>query len=520
VVGVLSSEDPDSVEHSYELVSGVGSDDNANFSIENGEIQVAADLSSGGVREYSVRVRSIDPSGLTFEKAFTIATLLDDDADGLLDAWELDQAGNLTDLDGKATGSGPGAGTGDFDGDGSSDLAEQTAMTNPTDPDSDDDGSNDGDEAMRGTNPLDSDTDDDNLNDGDEITAGSNPFEADSDGDSILDGDEVANGTLPTKADSDSDGLNDNLDPAPTNPLIFSLTNVIVGEVIEFKSPEQLGIDAARNIIAVNSLGDADLLVNGVTFFSDVAGAGVVTQNGVTVTTTAPNERIDYAIAPQFTGTDPDSATNLGLIMRNIRWSLDPDPIDIKIEGLTAGETYEIQLLVNEGNADRQLRPDRAFDIAVEETLVVDNFTSRGVEGITDWAADNSFAYTGEFTVPADGTLDIQLKDDLGGDPQFPMADIKGNPILQAIIVNTPAPDLPNIAVTDVATDLANDTVSLTWESQEGRSYSIEFSAILTGNILWRELNDNIASDGESTTTSVTLPADYASGFFRVRENR
>lgn len=57
----------------------------------------------------------------------------DTEPDGLGDGWELFFAGNLTDLDGSLAGPGPGAGTGDFDDDGFSDLQEFQYKTDPTD---------------------------------------------------------------------------------------------------------------------------------------------------------------------------------------------------------------------------------------------------------------------------------------------------------------------------------------------------------------------------------------------------
>jgi len=151
-VGTLSSEDPDSSEHTYELVAGEGDTDNASFSIDGAELKTAADLSGPGASSYSIRVRSTDPTSLSYERVLTVMTDADDDADNLLDSWEIDAVGNLTDLSGTAIGPGPGAGTGDFDGDNSLDLAEQTNGTNPNDPDSDDDDSTDGQEAINGTN--------------------------------------------------------------------------------------------------------------------------------------------------------------------------------------------------------------------------------------------------------------------------------------------------------------------------------------------------------------------------------
>jgi len=67
---------------------------------------------------------------------------LDMDGDGLPDAWEITNFGNLSQT-----------ATGDADGDGLNNLAEYNAGTNPNNPDTDGDGVNDGTEVLQGRNP-------------------------------------------------------------------------------------------------------------------------------------------------------------------------------------------------------------------------------------------------------------------------------------------------------------------------------------------------------------------------------
>ena len=98
----------------------------------------------------------------------------------------------------------------DFDNDGASNAEEQANATNPTAADSDGDGLLDGVETANGTFVDANDT-------------GTNPNNDDSDNDGINDGDEVAgtNGfaTDPTKEDTDGDGFNDDTEIAQdTNP--------------------------------------------------------------------------------------------------------------------------------------------------------------------------------------------------------------------------------------------------------------------------------------------------------------
>jgi hypothetical protein len=69
----LSTTDPDTADaFTYTLVSGVGSDDNASFTIDSGSLKTATTFSYATKNSYSIRVKTTDAGGLTFEKAFTI----------------------------------------------------------------------------------------------------------------------------------------------------------------------------------------------------------------------------------------------------------------------------------------------------------------------------------------------------------------------------------------------------------------------------------------------------------------
>lgn len=204
----------------YELIAGAGDVDNAKFTIAGdkllaGSYDFKQDLEG---TQYFIRVKGTGgTTGFIQQKEFVLTLIKDDDADGLNDGWELEIAGNLTDLNGAAAGPGPGAGSGDFDGDGLTDLQEYNLRTtypglSPLLADSDTDGLKDGQElnpvAPRPiTSPVIADMDKDGLKDGIESNtgtfasaadSGTNPLVADTDLDGARDGFEVEKASLPT----------------------------------------------------------------------------------------------------------------------------------------------------------------------------------------------------------------------------------------------------------------------------------------------------------------------------------
>jgi VCBS repeat-containing protein len=80
-VGTLSSTDQDSSDtHTYTLVSGTGSDDNASFQISGDMLQTNEKFDSEIKDSYTVRVQSDDGHGSTFSKALTISITNANDA--------------------------------------------------------------------------------------------------------------------------------------------------------------------------------------------------------------------------------------------------------------------------------------------------------------------------------------------------------------------------------------------------------------------------------------------------------
>ena len=72
-IGTLTTTDPDAGDtHTYTLVSGSGSTDNASFNINGSQLRSSAVFDFEIKNSYNIRIRTSDGGGLTFEKVFTI----------------------------------------------------------------------------------------------------------------------------------------------------------------------------------------------------------------------------------------------------------------------------------------------------------------------------------------------------------------------------------------------------------------------------------------------------------------
>jgi len=74
LIGNFTSTDPDSTPQTftYSLVAGTGSSDNTSFSIINNELHVINSPDFEAKNVYSIRVRTTDQGGLSYEKVFTV----------------------------------------------------------------------------------------------------------------------------------------------------------------------------------------------------------------------------------------------------------------------------------------------------------------------------------------------------------------------------------------------------------------------------------------------------------------
>ena len=173
---------------------------------DNGELENVQFI--GTIDELAIYDRALTASEVRLH--FRSVAHGDTDADGMPDAWEINNGLNPDVADASQ----------DPDNDGLTNIQEYLKGTDPKNPDTDGDGLKDGVEtgtgvfvsaSDTGTDPWNADMDNDGLKDGIETSTGkyvsasntgTNPFKKDSDGDGYSDSDEVAMGFNPTDAAS------------------------------------------------------------------------------------------------------------------------------------------------------------------------------------------------------------------------------------------------------------------------------------------------------------------------------
>jgi hypothetical protein len=295
---------------------------------------------------------------LTLEQ---VSAPADSDSDGLWDAWEMQQFGNLNQK-----------GTDDPDKDGLTNAQEFTASTDPNNPDSDGDGLTDGDEVNKyKTDPLKADTDGDGLTDGDEV----NKYKTD-----------------PLKTDTDGDGISDYLevtfyhtDPLKAAPIV-TVSNPTAVQVTSGDPGGGLDLQG-RFVYAINvstagaagKAGDANFLAE--------------TTPGIKIT--AVNNIANWDTPAIGTGSPNDLV--IDKVLQSIRYQ--GPTVTLEIDNLFPGGTYKMQTLYYE-----QCCIGRGFNIYQDGQLIIENFSPPAVQGgVNNTAAGAAVVW--QFTTAADKTL-------------------------------------------------------------------------------------------------------------------
>ena len=277
---------------------------------------------------------------------------------------------------------------------------------------------------------FDIDSDGDGLSDREEseLDPPSNPLVADSDGDTLPDGDEVnIHLTSPSNPDSDGDGVPDNAEiESGSDPNDANSVADEVGYAGVFTGPAA-GLDFEGDFaFAVNILGPGDLQVGDALFTNDRA-------QGVSVT--AQNQILNWEGRNDYgDGTDAD---NLETVMHSIRWSAQPDSvnIDLALPARALGARLKVQILFAEKCCDR------GWDIVIEDEMRVDDFSARVLQDGTS-VLTNGAVYTFIYNA-TDDALNIVL-----GGENSNFAD--GNAIVSGVTVEIlSAPDSDNDGMSD-----------------------------------------------------------------------
>lgn len=367
-------------------------------------------------------------SGLTLEK---LSSASDTDGDGLSDAWENQQFGNLNQT-----------ASGDPDTDGLDNMGEFTRATNPNNPDTDGDTLTDGAEVnTHRTDPLRVDTDADTLSDATEVNVTkTDPTKADTDGDGLRDGWEINMSlTDPLKADTDGDGVNDydelrllsNPNDANSKPGKTSIAVFTGGDAGE-------GLDLDGTFLYAIHLGTDDPigLIRDADFNPDYID-GVVVR--------AQNTAVNWNPEPNYGDSANDDA--LEFFMNTIRWSdvanAAQPSVDVELANLQVGATYKLQFLFAEACCPR------GFDVSVNGRPIADDFSPQFYQG--GYRKTNGVVLTHEFI--SRSNLVTAVLDGRGVTlPEF----TDRNAILQALTLEVVQP----------ATDTDGDGLPDAWEME------------------------------------------------------
>ncbi|MBL9139552.1 MAG: cadherin-like beta sandwich domain-containing protein [Verrucomicrobiales bacterium] len=136
--------------------------------------------------------------------------------------------------------------------------------------------------------------------------------------------------------------------------------------------------------------------------------------NAPGITLSAGNEVANWS-TPEYGPSSDDQV--LEKVMQSIRWSSAPDgtppSVDMSLTGLTAGNSYKLQLLFTEACCDV-----RAFDVLVAGQVIVREFSPAAVQGGANGTPANGAVITHEFTA-ASATLAISLDGRNVSTPEF-----------------------------------------------------------------------------------------------------
>jgi hypothetical protein len=429
----------------------------------------------------------------------------DTDNDGLADTWEMEKAGNLTDL----------TATGDFDNDGLSDADEYVLRS-----------------LYPALNPKLADTDSDGLSDRAEILptaprAATNPTAADSDGDGLNDfvennsgtyGGAANPGTNPNSNDSDGDQYPDVYEIAQGgNPVLNTSYPSILPAGIA------LGVvtDEASTGIKLSDLA---------TYTHKISGGGAATVNSVVLdildtTTTPPNFTWNpnaggkNHIPPINNGgwvpatgnvTGPGNFQMFGGFTYSGGGGAPGSSQQYILSALEVGRTYEMRVFIRKWD-DGTVRP---HILKFTNGAQVTNFqVLEDRPGIVLGNGNNESAYYISYTYVAQSTtltMEATIPNVSSGNGSFHLYGLTNR-------VTSPPPPLEFNSVVRSPNVLpaTGFRTTLDIKTRPGRTYGVYFSTDL---VTWLELTDSLsaAATGTSTIYVDEAVSDQQRTFYRV----
>ncbi|MBM3832671.1 MAG: hypothetical protein FJ403_05245 [Verrucomicrobia bacterium] len=438
------------------------------------------------VRNPAMPDRNAIINGATLER---VSPAVDSDNDGLWDAWEMENFGNLTQN-----------GTGDPDNDGLRSSLEFTAGSDPSVADTDGDGLNDGQEVnTTKTDPVSADTDKDLLSDGAEINIyKSDPLKADTDGDGLADGAEVlTHKTDPFKADTDGDGSSDgkevNFGGNPIKAEAATKFSNIEIKPISGGDPGE-GLDLQGNFVYAVNVSSAGVA-------GKAGDADFTADNAAGVTVTAPSNIPNWS-NPAFGDTAADNV--IEKVNQSIRYG---PTMRVELANIVPGSTYKLQLMFYE-----QCCANRGFNVYVDgETLAADFSPPEIQGGVNNTAA--AAAISAEVVTQRDRmTIVLTTMGRTREDLTDPNAILDGL-TLELIRLG----DVPVAAkVSSVKADASG--ITITFDSISGRRYQVEYREnVATG--AWQPVGNPVTATGASSsfTDNDATRRARGRGFYRIR---
>lgn len=424
----------------------------------------------------------------------------------------------------------------DEDSDGLNNLEEYRKGTVPDDADSDDDGLDDGPEVnTHMTNPLSEDSDGDGLTDGTEInTTGTSPLLADSDEDGIPDGPEIAGGLDPLVADATNPELlhrysfNAAAGNTDSNPVVVDsiggadgtvvgANGLWTGSALSLPGGDGASSDAAYVDLPNGLMSSLDHLtfeawytVNSALNWGRVWDFGSTEGGEVFNGMTGATQGQDYFLFAPARGTNLDTQRTA---VRNLD-SLAPgggtgpidgteEAVDTNLASILGQEYHVASVWTSDGNGGGQLT---IYRDGVRQGTTATTFTPRDINDVNNWLGRSNW------------TGDDYLRGDLN---EFRIYEGAMNDAAAAASFAA-GPDAAlgagSFQITSLDYDKLADTITLTFTSSPGRTYSVFWSTDLLD--FENELIDGIQATETSTTVG---PLDNPSPgakrlFFRVEK--